>query len=108
MLAQVALPGDPAPWEKQWLEKLGIGSSGCNMRLARSDPMFDWRLVAAARVLCASNEKDLEGFDKQQLGSLDTQLRPDVEVGPLFEAVSLYDEGSFRYLMSGLFKYAGK
>lgn len=80
VLAGAALPGELADWEKKWLENLGISSTGCNLKLARSDPMFDWRLVAAARVLCASSEQDLQGLDIQQLGHLDTSLQPETEV----------------------------
>lgn len=62
------------------LEAIGVGSTRCDVKLAYSSPMFDWRLVAAVRILCASSEKELQDRDLQQLGNLDMPLSSVSEV----------------------------
>ena len=80
VLAGAALPGETPGWQVDMLKAIGVGTQSCNLQLTRSDPMFDWRLVAAVRILCASSDRDLLGLDTRQLGSLEASLSPDVEV----------------------------
>lgn len=82
-MAGAALPGEPTEWQKKMLEAIGVGTAGVNAKLSRSDPMFDWRLVTAVRILCASGEKELGDLDSHQLGSLDASAPREVEVDTL-------------------------
>ena len=88
VLAGVAIPGEPAEWQKLMLKAVGIDGPNCNVKLAYSNPMFDWRLVAAARILCASDFKELQGMDLQQMGQLDVPLPSNVEVHRIFLPVT--------------------
>ena len=65
------------------LEAVGVGAVAQNAKLSHSDPMFDWRLVTAVRILCASREQELGDLDSYQLGSLDASAPREVEVSVL-------------------------
>jgi len=80
VLAGVGIPGEPEEWQKVMLEGMGADGKGCSVSLAKSDPVFDWRLVAAVRVLCAESEREFEGMDMQRLGALDAPLSDKLEV----------------------------
>ena len=84
-MAGAALPGEPSEWQKSMLEAIGVGGAGVNAKLARSDPMFDWRLVTAIRILCASGEQELGDLDSHQLGSMDASAPREVEVSVLVD-----------------------
>lgn len=81
VLAGAALPQEPPEWQKKMLDAIGITKEGRNIKLARSDPMFDWRLVAAARILSASREQEVQSIDAKQLGDLGAAVPADLEVG---------------------------
>jgi hypothetical protein len=80
VLAGVAMPDAPEEWQNVMLKGVGADGNGCSVSLTRSDPMFDWRLVAAIRVLCAESERDFEGMNMEQLGDLDAPLSDKLEV----------------------------
>jgi len=80
VLAGVGIPDKPQQWQREMLERLGAHGNGCSVNLAKREPMFDWRLVAAVRVLCAENEAEFEGVDLQRLGDLNAPLPDKLEV----------------------------
>ena len=80
MLGGVGIPGEPQQWQQTMLEGMGVPAEGRSVNLAKSDPMFDWRLVAAVRVLCAESEGELESVDMQRLGDLNAPLEHKLEV----------------------------
>ena len=79
-LAGVGTPQEPMAWQAQVLSKVDALDSGTAVPLTRAGSMFDWRLVAAVRALCASEPQQLEGRDPLQLGDLNWQLADSVEV----------------------------
>lgn len=74
---QNSLAALPA-WQQAILVQIGI-NKGMEVTLGRRPPA-DARLIAAARVLAASQERHLQGRGPEQLGMLDMPLRQDVEV----------------------------
>ena len=71
---------EPAAWQQSLLENLGAGGAGLNAPLKRSGSMFDWRLVAAVRILCAEKERELRFKKFQQLGDLDKPQAAGIDV----------------------------
>lgn len=74
------MPGEMSEWQRKMLEAVGVGAAGLPAKLTRCDPMFDWRLVTAVRILCASGEQELGDLDSHQLGSMDASAPREVEV----------------------------
>lgn len=80
MLGGISIPGEPRLWQQKLLSSLGMGEGAINGPLRRSGDMFDWRTVAAVRLLCAEKEKDLTFKTLQHLGDLSKCQAPEIEV----------------------------
>ena len=65
-------------WQRSRLEVLGI-EAGSEVTLGRR-PAADPRLVAAARILAASDEAQLQGHNTDDLGAWNLPIQKDAEV----------------------------